>query len=73
MKRERALEARIQAAIGAAVVNDSCRKSGTYKGYSSWAVPDGTLDASRNESEYISATPGYNWSSDNPGSERHLR
>ena len=32
----------------------------TYKGYSSWAVPDGTLDASRNESDYRNATPGCN-------------
>ena len=33
------------------------------------AVPDGTLDASKNESDYRNATPGCNWSSDNSGPE----
>ena len=50
-------------------IERSRRKSDTYKRYFSWAVPDGTLDASRNDSDYRNATPGCNWSSDNPGPE----
>ena len=37
--------------------------------FSSWAVPDGTFDASRVETNDGDATPSYNWSSDNPGPE----
>ena len=39
----------------------------TCKEYSSWAVPDGALDASRNESDNGDTTPDSNRSSDNPG------
>ena len=60
---------RVQAAIGASGVNDRRGKSDTLKEYSSWAVPDGTFDASRVESDDGDATPGYNRSSDNPGPE----
>ena len=69
VQRSRALEARVQRAIGAACVDDSRRKSNTYKDNSSWAVPDGTFDASRAESNDGDATPSYNCSSDNPGPE----
>ena len=55
--------------IGASGVNDSIGKSDTYKEYSSWAVPDGTFDASRVESDDRDTTPGHNRSSDNPGPE----
>ena len=58
---------RVQAAIGASGVNDTSRKSDPYKENSSWAVPDGTFDASRAESDDGDATHGYNRSSDNPG------
>ena len=37
-------------AIGAGGVDNGRGESDTCKGYSSWAVPDGALDASRNES-----------------------
>ena len=36
--------------------------------YSSWAVPDGALDASRNESNNRDTAPSRNKSSNNPGS-----
>ena len=49
--KNRTPDSRIQAAIEASVVNDSRGKSDTYKGYSSWAVPDGTLDASQTRSD----------------------
>ena len=62
----RALEARVQRAIIAADVDDSRRKSDTYKENSSRTVPDGTFDASRVESNDGDATPSYNWSTDNP-------
>ena len=39
----------------------------TCKEYSSWAVPDGALDASRNESDNGDTAPDSNRSSDNPG------
>ena len=48
--RDRALKAGIQRAIGAGGVDNGRGESDTCKGYSSWAVPDGALDASRNES-----------------------
>ena len=60
---------RVQRAIGAAGAYDSRRKRDIYKEYSSWAVPEGTFDASRVESNDGVATPSYNWSSDNPGPE----
>ena len=41
----------------------------TCKECSSWAVPDGALDASRDESDNGNATPDNNRSSDNPGPE----
>ena len=55
--------------IAASGVNDSRGKSDTYKENSSWAVADGTFDASRVESDDGDANPGYNRSSDNPGPE----
>ena len=48
-------------------IDYSREKSDTCKEYSSWAVPDGALDASRNESNDRNATPSYNKSSDDPG------
>ena len=44
-------------------------KRDTCKEYSSWAVPDGALDASRNESNDTNVTHNCSWSSDNPGPE----
>ena len=37
--------------------------------YTSWAVPDGALDASRDESDNGNETPDNNRSSDDPGPE----
>ena len=67
--KKKALEARVQRAFGAVGVDDSRRKSDTYKEYSSWAVSDGTFDASLVKSNDGDATPSYNWSSENPGPE----
>ena len=55
-QRDRALDTRVQRAIGAAGVGDSHRKSDTYKEFSSWAVPDGNFDAWRVESNDGDAT-----------------
>ena len=60
---------RLQGAIGTGGIDYSRGKSDTCKGYSSWAVPDGALDASRDESDNGNATPDNNRSSDNPGPE----
>ena len=55
--------------IGAVGVDNSRGKSDTCKECSSWAVADGSLDVSRNESDNGNATPDNNTSSDNPGPE----
>ena len=59
----------LQRAIGAVGIDNSRGKSDTCKEFSSWAVPDGALDASRNEFNDRNATPNCIWSSDNPGPE----
>ena len=64
---------RVQRAIGAAGVDDSRRRSDTYKENSSLAVADGTFGASRVDSNDEDANSRYNWLSDNPGTEWHLR
>ena len=55
--------------IGAADVDYMRRKSDTYKEYFSWAVPGGTYDASRVESNDGGATSSHDWLSENPGPE----
>ena len=60
----------IQRAIGAGGVDNGRGESDTCKGYSSWAVPDGALDTSRNESNNgdTASSRGRDESSNNPGS-----
>ena len=48
-------------------LDDGSGKSDTCKECSSWAVPDGTPDASRTNSEDEGATSDYDRMSDNPG------
>ena len=64
------LRAGIQRAIGAGGVDNGRGESDTCKGYSSWAVPDGALDTSRNESNNgdTASSRGRDESSNNPGS-----
>ena len=53
---------------GAGGVDNGRGESDTCKGYSSWAVPDGALDTSRNESNNGDAASSRDESSNNPGS-----
>ena len=46
----------------------SIEKNDTCKGYSSWAVPDGALDTSRNESNNGDTASSRDEPSNNPGS-----
>ena len=65
--RNCALEAGLQGAIGTEGA-DHCRGEGdTCKEYSSRAVPDGAIDASRNQSHNGVTAPDSDRSSDNPG------
>ena len=59
---------RQERAIGADGVDNSRGESDTCKGYSSWAVPDGALDASRNESNNGDTTSSRDKLSNDPGS-----
>ena len=59
---------RLQRAIGTDGVDNGRGESDTCKEYSSWAVPDGALDASRNESNNRDTAPHRDKLSDDPGS-----
>ena len=58
--------------IGTDGVDNGRGGSDTCKEYSSWAVPDGALDASRNESDNGDTAPDSDRSSDNPEPQCYL-